>query len=134
MFKTKIWCYTKNNFVSKQKVSRSKLSGVVDKNKLMLQKKCISCRQKQDDTAPKKYFVLKKVIIFPERRAIFMNWLILLVIVWPDVQDKKFWANSISKILGLIHCCIQWIQEWNWTDTKHLYLHSNYVLCCGFNE
>ena len=36
----------------------------VNKKKLMLHKPSISCRQKQDDAAPKKYFVLKKVINF----------------------------------------------------------------------
>ena len=42
----------------------------INKNKLMLHKRSISCRKKQDDSAPKKYFVLKKVIFFPERSAI----------------------------------------------------------------
>ena len=42
----------------------------INKNKLMLHKKSISCRKKQDDSAPKKYFALEKVIFFPERRAI----------------------------------------------------------------
>lgn len=32
----------------------------------MLHEKNISCRQKQDDNAPKKYFVLKIVINFAE--------------------------------------------------------------------
>ena len=32
----------------------------------MLHKKSISCRQKQDDAAPEKYFVLKKLLIISE--------------------------------------------------------------------
>ena len=32
--------------------------------------KSISCRQKEDDAASKKYFGRKKVIIFPKRRPI----------------------------------------------------------------
>ena len=36
----------------------------VNKKMLMLHKKSTSCRQKEDDAAPKKYFVLKKVINF----------------------------------------------------------------------
>ena len=36
----------------------------VNKKKVDVAQKSISCRQKQDDAASKKYFVRKKVIIF----------------------------------------------------------------------
>ena len=89
MSKTKIWCCTKNYFVLKKKVcSCSKKQSGVDKNKsmlhkkvfhvnkviLILQKKCISYRQKQDDDAHKKYFWFKNIIIFTRMaRDIFLN-------------------------------------------------------------
>ena len=38
--------------------------------KLDVAQKSISCRQKQDDAASKKYFVRKKIIFFPERCTI----------------------------------------------------------------
>ena len=81
----------KNNFVSKQKVWRCTKKSCVDKNnlillekvfhvikkKLMLHKKSISRRQKQDDGETKKYFVLKK--FFPERRPIYLCWNLFLI-------------------------------------------------------
>ena len=51
MSKTKIWRCTKNNFVSKQSLMLLKKLSSVDKNKLMLHKKSISCPQKQDGPA-----------------------------------------------------------------------------------
>ena len=42
----------------------------VNKKKVDVAQKSISCQQKQDDAASKKYFVRKKVIFFSERRAI----------------------------------------------------------------
>ena len=42
----------------------------VNKEKLMLHKKGISCRQKQDVGATKKDFVLKKVIFYLKPRAV----------------------------------------------------------------
>ena len=43
------------------------------KKKLILHKKSISCRQKQHDAAPKKYFVLKKVTNFFRNGAPYLS-------------------------------------------------------------
>ena len=56
-------CVDKNKLMLHKKVFH------VNKINLMMHKKSISCRQKQDNTAQKKYFVLKKIIYFFQNSA-----------------------------------------------------------------
>ena len=62
----------------------------VNKKKVDVAQKSISCRQNQDDAASKKYFGRKKVFFFPERRAIQILQLVLLI------QQNK--ANSYKRV------------------------------------
>ena len=75
MSKTKIWCCTKNNCVKKTfdvaqkiiwciKLMLHEKLFYVNKKMLILHKKSISCRQKQDDDAQKNILCLKKLLIF----------------------------------------------------------------------
>ena len=64
MSKTKIWDCTKNNFVLKKKFDVAQKVILFRQKRVMYFTESISCRQKQDDAASKKYFGRKKVIIF----------------------------------------------------------------------
>ena len=71
----------------------------VNKKKVDVAQKSISCRQKQDDAASKKYFVHKKLLLFPKRRAILENWNISfeLTLIRSAYTFKK--QNALEKCL-----------------------------------
>ena len=77
----------------------------VDKKKVDVAQKSISCRQKRDDAASKKYFVHKKVVIFPERRTILENWNISfeLTLIRSDYTFKKQNAPEKCLLRGMLH-------------------------------
>ena len=60
--------------------------------KLVLHKKSISCRQKQDNAAPKKYFLLKKVINFFRNGA---PYLLALIEKWEKNLDDKGYGGAV---------------------------------------
>ena len=101
MSKTKILCCTKNNFVFH-----------VNKKKLMLHKKSISFRQKQNGATLKKYFKYsKKLLIFPEQRAIIMSMIyvriqtIYQLLVFSSKQYQQclvYWKFQISELMEML--------------------------------
>ena len=69
----------------------------VNKKKLMLHIKNISCRQNQDNTAPKKLFCAQKSFFFPERCAFTQSQA-----TWIDEHSRRrgFNNNKIIKYLS----------------------------------
>ena len=84
MSRTKVWCWTKNNFNSlilhkkigcqRKQVHVARKFVLCQTKKVYLPQKSVSCRQKQDHSAQKTYFVLKKgVNFFSEQRPMLSN-------------------------------------------------------------
>ena len=72
---------------------------------LILQEKVFHVDKKKVDAASKKYFVHKKLLFFPKRRAILENWNISfeLTLIRSAYTFKK--QNALEKCLlrGMLH-------------------------------